>query len=91
LSGLADQLGRGDAGPGAGGGTGDGEALGAQLAVLADGAYQRRPSGPGRARRRRARPRPPAGPAGQDPAMSDNYEHVLIEDQAQWRAWLDAS
>jgi uncharacterized protein YdeI (YjbR/CyaY-like superfamily) len=23
--------------------------------------------------------------------MSDDYEHVLIEDQAQWRAWLDAN
>jgi uncharacterized protein YdeI (YjbR/CyaY-like superfamily) len=23
--------------------------------------------------------------------MSDSYEHVLIEDQAQWRAWLDAN
>ncbi len=23
--------------------------------------------------------------------MSDNYEHVLIEDRAQWRAWLDAN
>ncbi len=23
--------------------------------------------------------------------MSDSYEHVLIEDHAQWRAWLDAN
>jgi uncharacterized protein YdeI (YjbR/CyaY-like superfamily) len=23
--------------------------------------------------------------------MSDSYEHALIEDQAQWRAWLDAN
>jgi uncharacterized protein YdeI (YjbR/CyaY-like superfamily) len=23
--------------------------------------------------------------------MNDSYEHVLIEDQAQWRAWLDAN
>ena len=23
--------------------------------------------------------------------MSNSYEHVLIEDQAQWRAWLDAN
>jgi len=23
--------------------------------------------------------------------MSDSYEHILIEDQAQWRAWLDAN
>ncbi len=23
--------------------------------------------------------------------MSDSYEHVLIEDQAQWRAWLGAN
>jgi uncharacterized protein YdeI (YjbR/CyaY-like superfamily) len=23
--------------------------------------------------------------------MSDRYEHVVIEDQAQWRAWLDAN
>jgi len=23
--------------------------------------------------------------------MSDSYEHVVIEDQAQWRAWLDAN
>jgi len=23
--------------------------------------------------------------------MSDSYEHVLIEDQAQWQAWLDAN
>ena len=22
--------------------------------------------------------------------MNDSYEQVLIEDQAQWRAWLDA-
>jgi hypothetical protein len=23
--------------------------------------------------------------------MSDSYEHVVIEDQAQWRAWLGAN
>jgi hypothetical protein len=39
LSWLAVQLARGDGGPGAGGGAGDGECLGAQLAVLIDGAY----------------------------------------------------
>jgi len=42
--------------------------------------HQRRPPGPGRARRRRPRRRLAPGPAGQDPAMSDSYEHVLVED-----------
>lgn len=23
--------------------------------------------------------------------MNDSYEHVVIEDQVQWRAWLDAN
>jgi hypothetical protein len=23
--------------------------------------------------------------------MNDSYQHVLIQDQAQWRAWLDAN
>ena len=39
LSWLAVQLARGDGGPGAGGGVGDGESLGSQLAMLIDGAY----------------------------------------------------
>jgi AcrR family transcriptional regulator len=39
LSWLAVQLARGDGGPGAGGGAGDGGTLGAQLAMLIDGAY----------------------------------------------------
>jgi hypothetical protein len=39
LNRLAGQLGRRDGGPAAGGGAGDGESLGSQLAVLIDGAY----------------------------------------------------